>query len=85
MIDCREVLAELGNDPDDQAAVEIRRELEEHLAHCRTCHVLVDSTRKTVKIVTECRSFELPVDLSSRIMARIRAATGEGGEVASRQ
>ena len=78
MLDCREVLTELGNYLDDQTAVEIRRELEEHLAHCRTCHVLVDSTHKTVKIVTECRSFELPVDLSSRIMARIRAATGEG-------
>lgn len=78
MIDCREVLAELSNYVDDQAIAEIRHELEDHLARCGPCHVLVDSTRKTLKIVTGCGSFELPVDLSSRIMARIRAVPGGG-------
>ena len=73
MFSCRDLLAELSNYLDDQTAVEVRQELEVHLSHCHTCQVLIDSTRKTVKIVTECRSFELPAGLSARIMARIRA------------
>ena len=74
MFSCQELLAELGNYLDEQVAAEVRQELEVHLSHCRTCRVLIDSTRKTLKIVTECRSFELPADLSARIMAKIRAA-----------
>lgn len=72
MLDCRKVLDELANYLDDDAAVAIRQQLEEHLEHCRPCRVLVDSTRKTIKIVTGCGSFEVPVNLSSKIMARIR-------------
>ena len=72
MFSCQDLLAELGNYLDEQVAVEVRQELEAHLARCHTCHVLLDSTRKTLKIVTECRSFELPAGLSARIMAHIR-------------
>ena len=73
MFSCQELLDELSNYLDDQVAVEVRRELEQHLSHCHTCQVLIDSTRKTVKIVAGCRSFELPAGLSARIMAHIRA------------
>ncbi len=72
MLDCRQVLDELANYLDDETAASIRQQLEEHLEHCRPCRVLVDSTRKTIQIVTECGSFEMPVDLSSKIMARVR-------------
>jgi hypothetical protein len=64
-------MAELLNFLDDQVAAEIRRELEVHLAHCRTCQALYDSARKTLTIVTESRSFELPQDVSSRILEKI--------------
>jgi anti-sigma factor RsiW len=64
-------MAELLNFLDDQVAAEIRRELEIHLAECRTCQALYDSARKTLTIVTESRSFELPEDVSSRILEKI--------------
>src|SRR5437667_287684 len=50
------------------------REIVEHLADCRPCKVVADSAQRTVKIITGCRSFELPAKMSARIMARIRAA-----------
>jgi hypothetical protein len=47
-------------DGEGQSAVEVRQQLELHLARCRTCQVIYDSTCKTVKIVTETGSFDLP-------------------------
>lgn len=75
MLDCRSVIAELGNYLDEDCAADLRRHLEAHFEHCPSCRVLVDSTRKTIRLVTDSGSFELPVDLSGKIMAKIR----EGG------
>ena len=77
MISCRDFITELGNLLDDDIASEIREQLEAHLAHCNTCQVLYDSTRKTLRIVTESGSFEYPEPVAeplvSKVMARIRA------------
>jgi anti-sigma factor RsiW len=74
VLSCQDLLSELSDYLDDRVTAEVRRDLEAHLAHCRECEVLLDSTRKTLTIVTETRSFELPADLSGKILARIRAA-----------
>jgi hypothetical protein len=79
MISCADFLAELGDYIDDAASVDLRTHLEEHLRECKTCQVIVDSTRKTIQIVTESGSFTLPSDavepLVSDVMARIRQKT----------
>ena len=76
MITCEEFFAELGDYLEHRVSPEVLRELEMHLSQCRACHVLYDSTRKTVKIVTDSRSFELPKDVADSIrdsvMAKIR-------------
>jgi anti-sigma factor RsiW len=76
MISCHDFISELGNLLDNELAAEIREQLEAHLADCNTCQVLYDSTRKTLRIVTDSGSFEYqPVEepLVSKIMDRIRA------------
>jgi len=60
MITCEEFFAEFADYLENQVSPEVRQELELHLSQCRACHVLYDSTRKTVKIVSESNSFELP-------------------------
>ena len=79
MLSCSDFLAELGDYIDDAASADIRTHLEEHLRECKTCQVIVDSTRKTIQIVTESSSFTLPSDavepLVSEVMARIRQRT----------
>ena len=76
MISCRDFISELGNLLDDDLASEIREQLEAHLSHCNTCQVLYDSTRQTLRIVTESGSFEFPEPIAeplvSKVMARIR-------------
>ena len=79
MITCDEFMAELGNYLEGDVALEVRRQLEGHLSHCQTCQVVYDSTRKTIKIVTDSGSFDLPeataLPIKEKIMARIRKET----------
>jgi len=76
VINCAEFMAEMGNYLDGELAEEVRLQLELHLSQCRACTVLVDSTRKTVKIVTEAGSFDLPEaafrPIAERVMAKIK-------------
>ena len=77
MISCQDFIIELGNLLDNDVAAEIREQLEGHLAHCSTCQVLYDSTRKTLRIITDSGSFEYPEPIAEplviKIMERIRS------------
>jgi len=64
-------MAELANYLDEQISAETYQELQVHLSQCQTCRVLYDSTRKTLRIVTDSRSFELSEDVSGRMIAKI--------------
>jgi putative zinc finger protein len=79
MLSCADFLAEFGDYIDDTAGSGLRAHLEEHLRECKTCRVIVDSTRKTIQIVTESGCFTLPADsvelLVSEVMARVRHRT----------
>lgn len=60
MISCADFLAELSNYVEGDVADNLRAQLEVHLSHCRSCTVLVDSTRKTIQILADADCFELP-------------------------
>jgi hypothetical protein len=76
LITCTDFIAEIGNYLEDDVALQVRQQLEEHLSHCRTCTVLLDSSRKTLRIVTDAGSFDLSNatlrPITEQIMARIR-------------
>jgi len=77
MLSCAEFLAEFGDYVEQAASPEVRARLEEHLQECKTCQVIVDSTRKTIQILTDSQSFTLPADnvepIVQTVMARIRS------------
>ena len=79
MLSCIEFLAEFGDYIDEAASPDLRAHLEEHLHECKTCQVIVDSTRKTIQIVTESGCFTLPAEpvdpIVSAVMSRIRQRT----------
>jgi predicted anti-sigma-YlaC factor YlaD len=76
MLSCAEFLAEFGDYLDEVASPEMRAHLEEHLRECKTCRVIVDSTRRTIRFVTESDSFTLTPDqvepIVKDVMERIR-------------
>jgi hypothetical protein len=73
MITCEEFFAEFADYLENQVTLEVREELELHLSQCRACHVLYDSTRKTIKVVSESDSFELPQKVFDPIIDRVMA------------
>jgi dihydroneopterin aldolase len=73
VITCEEFLSEFGDYLDNRAAPEVREQLELHLAQCRSCQVLYDTSLKTIKIVTESSSFDLPKDVAEPIVERVMA------------
>jgi hypothetical protein len=74
MLNCKEVLQELESYLDDSVAATVRKDLQEHLGRCGHCQVVMDSARHTLKIIANCKTFELPESLSGRIMASVRNA-----------
>ena len=76
MISCSDFMAEIGNYLEGDVADEVRLQLERHLSHCVTCQVVVNSSKKTIQIVTDSGSFDLPQPvlepIAKEIMAKIR-------------
>ena len=73
MITCEEFFVEFADYLENQVSPEVRQELELHLSQCRACQVLCDTSCKTVQIVTESGSFELPHSVSDPIFERVMA------------
>ncbi len=76
MLACKQVLAELSNYLDDDLSPELKHLLEEHLAKCHRCSLVYDTTRKTLRIVTEVGPYEIPLEVSARLHARLRELLG---------
>lgn len=76
MISCDQFMAAFGDYLEGDVAEEVRRRLENHLGHCKTCRVIYDTSRKTLQIVTDSGSFDLPEaaakPIRDKIMDRIR-------------
>ena len=67
MVTCAQVLKELSNYIDGDIDPQLRAEIEQHLRGCRRCSVILDSTRKTLRIVGDERVFEIPLGYSERL------------------
>ena len=71
MISCSDFLNEISNYLDGEIADDVRAQIQAHLSHCRTCSVLIDSTRKTIHIVADAQSFDLPDNVLKPIAEQI--------------
>lgn len=78
MMDCKEVLDNLSNYVDGDVTAELRAALEEHIAMCRRCRVVFDTTGKALKIVLDVEPFEVPLAVSARLYARLEKVLAEG-------
>lgn len=67
MIDCQQLLNELSNYLDADVSPALRAEIEAHLAGCRRCSLLVDTTRRTIQIIADERVLTLPPNFSERL------------------
>jgi hypothetical protein len=51
----------------------MKEAIEKHLANCRHCSAVFDSTRNILVLIGDERTFELPVGFAERLHGRLQA------------
>ncbi len=65
--DCCHLLASLSDYIDGEAQADLCAVIEQHLAHCEKCRVVVDSLRKTVSLYQEPEDLDVPDPVRKRL------------------
>lgn len=64
---CTQFLKELTDYLDGTTDAALKAELDEHLHWCHDCHVVMNTTRKTIEIYRDNKIYELPETLRIRL------------------
>jgi len=79
VLECKHVWEQISNYIDGTVPPELLESIENHLAHCRHCAAVLDSTRNILYLVADERTFALPVGYSERLHARLQQELHGGG------
>jgi anti-sigma factor RsiW len=71
LLDCQHVWREISNYIDGDIEPSMRAGIEKHVAHCRHCAAILDSTRNIIYLIADKRTFALPAGFSERLRARL--------------
>jgi formate hydrogenlyase transcriptional activator len=71
MFNCDALRQALSDLLDAEVEPRVQAEVERHLSDCAACRILYDSARKTLAVVSNVGTFELPTPLSERLVRRI--------------
>ncbi|NOX63259.1 MAG: hypothetical protein GXP42_15140 [Chloroflexi bacterium] len=71
---CVEVLSQLNDYVDGELDLALCKDLEQHLAECDDCRVVLDTLEKTVLLVQQLHQAEpeLPKEVESRLFAVLK-------------
>lgn len=78
---CQALLGQLDDYIDGELEAALCAEIEQHLAGCDDCRVLVDTTRKTITLYRR----QTPVELPEGTMVRLRQALDSAGCLSSEE
>jgi len=70
-LDCKHIWRELSNYLDGEISADVRRDIEAHVAQCRHCAALLDSTHNVIVLIADERRLELPLGFSTRLRKRL--------------
>ena len=68
---CTDFLAKLTDFFDGTVPPDLLLEVEHHIAECRHCEVVLDSTTKTINIYKNAEIYDFPPELEQRLHAAI--------------
>ncbi len=68
---CKHIWSELSNYLDGEVPTDVRRDIEAHVAQCRHCAALLDSTHNIIVLIADERRLELPLGFSARLRERL--------------
>ena len=75
---CKEFLAELNEYLDETVGSDLRQKLEAHANQCRHCFVIVDTTRRTIKVFRGMEPQPLPTDIEDRLLKALQKRMAAG-------
>ena len=70
---CNDFLKVLVDYLEGDASLEIREEMNEHLQWCHDCHVILNTTQKTIEIYHNNEIFELPDGFPGEFRVRLHS------------
>ena len=70
---CTDFLAKLTDFFDGNVPPELMLEVEHHIAECKHCEVVLDSTTKTINIYRDYELYDFPPEVEQRLPAAIMA------------
>ncbi len=68
---CKDMLGNLSAYIDGELEAELCAEIEEHMAGCTNCQIVVDTLRQTVTLYHDHCHEPLPEDVKSRLLAAL--------------
>lgn len=71
---CEELIHYLSDYIDNNLDEALRADAEEHLRSCHNCHVVLDSTRKTILIYQSLNRDPMPVSRRDALFNRLQKA-----------
>ncbi len=74
---CKDFLRELSDYLDSSMDAETKQELDRHVEACPNCWVVLDTTKKTIKIYKGCEPQAVPQALEEKLMAAVAAKMAE--------
>lgn len=76
---CADVVRWLSDYIDGALAPALRDELEEHVATCHDCHLVLDTTQCTILLYRVARSTALADDRREQLLRKLEAACRDRG------
>ena len=71
-MNCQNVIQELSNFIDGELDAASKQEIEGHLKGCSECQLVVDQTKKTVRLFCDSEAIELPGEVRNRLHEALR-------------
>lgn len=68
---CEELIAHLSNYIDHEMEADLIAEVQEHIAHCRNCRVVLDTTQRLIVLVHEEGQRVIPANQRSALFDRL--------------
>ncbi len=72
MLSCKQFLTELNAYLDEETSDVERVRLQKHINECPNCWVVVDTTKKTLRVYKGVEAQAVPQDVSDRLLAALQ-------------
>jgi anti-sigma factor RsiW len=70
---CTDFLAKLTDFFDGTVPSDLMAEVEQHIAECKHCEVILDTTTKTINFYRDSELYDFPPELQARLETAIMA------------